>query len=67
MRLAEEDGQAGHAERQTHRISYLEISTFSEPRIGQSILAGGSEGQANVLRAVPDSEFYFGPNALETQ
>lgn len=56
----------GCAERQTHRISYLEIPALPEPRVGQTILACGSEGQGNVLGAVPDSQFYFGPNTLET-
>lgn len=57
----------GWTERQTHRISYFEIPALPEPRIGQPILARGSEGQANVLRAVPDCELHLGPNTLETQ
>lgn len=57
----------GQIERQTHRISYFEIPTLPEPRIGQPILARGSEGQANVLRAVPDCKLHLGPNTLETQ
>lgn len=54
-------------ERQTHRISNFEIPTLPEPGIGQPVLARGSEGQANVLRAVPDCELHLGPNTLETQ
>lgn len=54
-------------EGQTHRISNFEIPTLPEPGIGQPILACGSEGQANVLRAVPDCELHLGPNTLETQ
>lgn len=57
----------GCAERQTHRISYLEIPALPEPRVGQTILACGSEAQGNVLGAVPHSQFYFRPNTLETQ
>lgn len=48
----------------THSVSYLQVGTLPEARQRLSILAGGSEGKADVLRVIPHWQLHFRPNVL---
>lgn len=48
----------------THSVAYLQIGTLLEAWQRHPILAGGSEGKAEVLWMIPNRELHFRPDVL---
>lgn len=50
--------------RVTHRVSDLQVGALPAARQRLAVLAGGGEGQADVLRVVPHRQLHLGADVL---